>query len=75
MYFCFFPALMSALYTIPAAIAAMCFAYEHAHLPIWMIQWQEVVCRHPDLSGRWQVPCSLPDGQAPEVARPQVPIF
>ena len=40
-----------------------------------MVQWQEEVCRHPDLSRRWQVSCSLPTGQAPNVDRPRIALF
>ena len=60
---------------LPVAFAVFCYIYEYLHLPNWMIQWQEEVCRHPDLSSRWQVPCSLPTGQSPDVDRPRISLF
>jgi len=57
------------------AFAVFCYVYEFLHLPDWMIQWQEEVCRHADLAKRWQVPCSLPTGQSPDVGRPKISLF
>ena len=70
-----FSVLLSSLYTLPAGCMLFCFVYEYYHLPEWMLQWQEAVCRHPDLGNRWKVPCRYPDGRGPAVVSPQVRIF
>ena len=63
------------LYLVPASCMVACFIYEHVNMRDWMSQWQEKVCRHPELSASWQVPCRFPDGQGPEVAPPQMALF
>jgi hypothetical protein len=48
----YFSVLLSTLYILPVVFTMACYVYEFFHLPDWMIQWQEAVCRHPDLSSR-----------------------
>ena len=70
-----FSGLFSMLYLVPAGCMVGCFIYEYSNMKDWMSQWQEDVCRHPELSASWQVPCRFPDGQGPDVVRPQRALF
>jgi hypothetical protein len=45
------------LYSVPAGCMLGCFIFEYLNMSDWMSLWQEDVCRHPDLSASWQVPC------------------
>jgi hypothetical protein len=65
----FISVLLSSFFTLPSGCTAFCFCYEFFRLPHWMLRWQEALCRNQD------PPCSLPEGQALEVERPEVDFF
>ena len=54
-------ALFSILYLISASVVLGCYIYEYIHLPDWMQNWQETICRDKALIEKWQVPCRYPD--------------
>ena len=59
-------AFFSILYLISASIVLGCYIYEYIHLPDWMQNWQETICRDPVLQTRWHVLCRYPDQEYKE---------
>lgn len=52
-----------------------CLFYEYLHLADWTQMWQEDVCRDRIFRSKWQTHCRYPDGQGPDVPRPDIYVF
>lgn len=49
--------VFSVLYIVPVTVIIACLFYEQHYFSSWMLQWQDRLCRDPQFSSQWQIPC------------------
>merc|ERR1719510_491433 len=49
--------VFSILFIVPQTVIIACLFYEQHYFSSWMLQWQGRLCRDPQFSSQWQIPC------------------